>query len=187
MNRLSYPKQILEEEFHYAPSVLAEESMSLQKNTLDSSKDKVLIDNGLMELEVLGVQKNRVACKVKVSGILGENKGINLPNASVTLPAMSDQDQLSLEAALISKFRPVSLIIALTPSKEVSRKLMLLRGVLPLQVPARESSDLMIRESHNAVLKTGVLKQGDPVVMVSGRKGLPAFSYSVKILRVGEV
>ncbi len=62
--------------------------------------DRVLIDNGFMELEVLSVNKKKVECRVMTPGILGENKGINLPDAPVTLPAFGHKDRRDLEAAV---------------------------------------------------------------------------------------
>ncbi len=61
--------------------------------------DKVLIDNGAIELKVESVAQARVVCRVIVGGILGENKGINLPNAPVTLPALTSKDLEDLKAA----------------------------------------------------------------------------------------
>ncbi|HXV27723.1 MAG TPA: pyruvate kinase [bacterium] len=62
--------------------------------------DPILIDNGLIELKVLKVRKTGVLCRVIEGGILGENKGINLPNAPVTLPALSAKDRRDLGAAI---------------------------------------------------------------------------------------
>ncbi len=62
--------------------------------------DRILLDNGALALQVLQVQKNAVACKVVIGGMLGQNKGINLPNAPVTLPALSKKDIEDLKAAV---------------------------------------------------------------------------------------
>ena len=64
----------------------------LQFQSMVKKGDPVLIDNGLIDLEVLEVQRKEVKCRVLSAGILGENKGINLPNAPITLPALSDKD-----------------------------------------------------------------------------------------------
>ena len=64
--------------------------------------DQILLDNGLLELRVLSIKKEGVLCKVITGGTLGENKGINLPHAPVTLPALSRKDQMDLKAAVRS-------------------------------------------------------------------------------------
>lgn len=61
--------------------------------------DAILIDNGALELKVQSVAKNRVACRVVRGGLLGENKGINLPHAPITLPALTAKDLTDLRAA----------------------------------------------------------------------------------------
>lgn len=52
----------------------------------------VLVDDGLLELEVQEIVGNEVICVAHNSGELGENKGINLPGVSVQLPALSEKD-----------------------------------------------------------------------------------------------
>ena len=54
--------------------------------------DTVLVDDGLIAMEVKEVSGNKVKCIVKNNGDLGENKGINLPNVSVNLPALAEKD-----------------------------------------------------------------------------------------------
>lgn len=54
---------------------------------------KILIDDGLIELEVLNIQENDIVCKIINGGELGEKKGINVPNVPVRLPAITDKDR----------------------------------------------------------------------------------------------
>lgn len=52
----------------------------------------VLIDDGLIELKVLEINGNDVVCEVMNTGMLGSRKGINLPNISIKLPALTEKD-----------------------------------------------------------------------------------------------
>ncbi len=52
----------------------------------------VLVDDGLIELEVVEINGEEVVCIAQNNGELGENKGINLPGVSVKLPALSEKD-----------------------------------------------------------------------------------------------
>ena len=54
--------------------------------------DTVLIDDGLLEFTVREVVGNEVRCIAVNGGDLGENKGVNLPNVAVNLPALSEKD-----------------------------------------------------------------------------------------------
>lgn len=53
---------------------------------------KILIDDGLIELEVQSVAGNEINCLVLNSGILGEKKGINVPDTQIHLPAITEKD-----------------------------------------------------------------------------------------------
>lgn len=52
----------------------------------------ILIDDGLIALEVNEIKGEEIFCTVKNSGSLGQKKGVNLPNVSVSLPALADKD-----------------------------------------------------------------------------------------------
>ncbi|GAM54985.1 pyeuvate kinase [Vibrio ishigakensis] len=57
----------------------------------------ILVDDGLIEMEVLSTTETEVKCKVLNNGALGENKGVNLPGVSVQLPALSEKDKADLK------------------------------------------------------------------------------------------
>ena len=54
---------------------------------------KILIDDGLIEMEVVKITENDIVCKVINGGELGEKKGINVPNVPVRLPAITEKDR----------------------------------------------------------------------------------------------
>lgn len=53
----------------------------------------IYIDDGALNLEVEKVEGDDVTCKVIVGGPLRNTKGINLPGADITLPALSEKDK----------------------------------------------------------------------------------------------
>lgn len=59
--------------------------------------NKILIDDGLLELEVIEVRENEVDCKVIAGGALGSKKGVNVPNIILNLPAITEQDKKDIE------------------------------------------------------------------------------------------
>ncbi|KEY91034.1 pyruvate kinase I [Candidatus Photodesmus blepharus] len=59
----------------------------------------ILVDDGLIKMEVTETSAIEVKCKVLNGGVLGENKGINLPGVSVRLPALSEKDKADLKFA----------------------------------------------------------------------------------------
>ncbi|MBU2512537.1 pyruvate kinase [bacterium] len=54
--------------------------------------DRLLVDDGLIELRVVSSTKTTVKCKVIISGMLKEKKGINLPNVRVSVPSLTEKD-----------------------------------------------------------------------------------------------
>ena len=53
----------------------------------------ILIDDGLIELEVTKIEGNDIHCRINNGGMLGEHKGVNVPNATLKLPAVTEQDR----------------------------------------------------------------------------------------------
>mmetsp|Transcript_11390 Transcript_11390/g.22915 ORF Transcript_11390/g.22915 Transcript_11390/m.22915 type:complete len:547 (+) Transcript_11390:3-1643(+) len=56
----------------------------------------ILFDDGLIELVVTDIGSDTVTCKIMNSGLLGEKKGVNLPGASVDLPALTEKDKTDI-------------------------------------------------------------------------------------------
>ena len=55
--------------------------------------NKILIDDGLIEMDVVEVKDTDIICKVINGGELGEKKGVNVPNVKIKLPALTDKDK----------------------------------------------------------------------------------------------
>ncbi|MEC1720461.1 pyruvate kinase [Schinkia azotoformans] len=53
---------------------------------------KILLDDGLIELEVLDKQNDEIRTKIINSGVLKNKKGVNVPNVVINLPAMTEKD-----------------------------------------------------------------------------------------------
>lgn len=55
--------------------------------------NKILVDDGLLEFEVIKIEGREIECRVINGGELGMRKGVNVPNVSVKLPALTDKDK----------------------------------------------------------------------------------------------
>src|SRR5699024_65750 len=62
--------------------------------------DSILIDDGKITLAVESVDDTDVRCRVVYGGPLSDNKGINLPGAAVSAPALTEKDEVDLRWAL---------------------------------------------------------------------------------------
>lgn len=55
--------------------------------------DSILIDDGLIELKVISKNETDIECRIINGGMLGERKGVNVPNVVVKLPGITDKDK----------------------------------------------------------------------------------------------
>ncbi len=60
---------------------------------------RILLDDGRLQLEAGTVENGRLAATVKVGGTLLENKGLNLPDTPLTIAAVTDRDRVALQIA----------------------------------------------------------------------------------------
>lgn len=59
--------------------------------------DSILIADGLVGLEVKSIEGNKIHCKVRNSGSLGNNKNVNVPGVVTQLPAVTEKDKQDLK------------------------------------------------------------------------------------------
>ena len=65
------------------------------------SGERILLDDGKIVLEVKSTDgKSEIICTVIQGGILSSKKGVNFPNTKISLPSLTEKDQLDLEFAL---------------------------------------------------------------------------------------
>ncbi|UCG86943.1 MAG: pyruvate kinase [Gemmatimonadota bacterium] len=61
---------------------------------------RILLDDGLLSMEVTSIVGDRVTGIVRDGGILRSNKGINLPDDQVSVPVVTDKDRADIGLAL---------------------------------------------------------------------------------------
>jgi pyruvate kinase len=62
--------------------------------------DRILLSDGLIELRVESAHRHEILCRVVNGGLLGENKGVNLPGVHLRAPALTPKDLDDLAFAL---------------------------------------------------------------------------------------
>ena len=60
----------------------------------------ILIDDGLVRLRVMSVERGRALCTVIAGGLVSANKGVNVPGVPVPIPALTRKDMDDLDFAL---------------------------------------------------------------------------------------
>ena len=89
---------------------------------------RILLDDGALELSVESESETEVFCRVVTGGLLGERKGINLPNTSLPIPSLTEKDHADLIWAMEQNVDYVALSFVRTADdckevKDIIRKL----------------------------------------------------------------
>jgi pyruvate kinase len=61
---------------------------------------KILIDDGVIELQVESVDANQIVCRITRGGNLADRKGVNLPGTFLGMPAMTAENRADLVFAV---------------------------------------------------------------------------------------
>ena len=64
---------------------------------------RILINDGLVELVVTGVDEKRVSTRVIHGGPISSKKGMNFPDSELTIPAITDKDRIDVKFAVEQK------------------------------------------------------------------------------------
>ncbi|MGI6054475.1 MAG: pyruvate kinase [Clostridium sp.] len=68
------------------------------------SGNRILIDDGLIELAVEEVCGPEIRCRIVNGGELGERKGVNVPNVRIKLPALTEKDKEDIRFGIDAGF-----------------------------------------------------------------------------------
>lgn len=87
----------------------------------------------------------------------------DLKAKAIVAPSMS-----GFTAWMLSKWRPATPVIGLSPDAQVVRQMQLYWGVLPFQAKRAESTDILIYSSLELLKQKGVVGEGDLIVATAG-------------------
>ena len=130
------------------------------------SGDQVLIDDGLIHLEVVRTDGVHVVCRVVVGGVLTNNKGLNLPGVAISVPAVTDKDLTDLEFGIEHEVDYIALSFVRT-SRDISRvKEHLRRRRVEIPIIAKLERPKALRSLD------GILEVADGVMIARGDLGV---------------
>ena len=64
--------------------------------------ERILMDDGKLEVKVVGIEGTDVVTEIVYDGILKSKKGVNLPNTKVSMPSVTEKDYEDLEFGLVN-------------------------------------------------------------------------------------
>lgn len=134
--------------------------------------DRILLDDGLMELEVLGSDGRDVRCRVISGGMLKDRKGINLPGVKVSAPALTEKDREDLEFCINQKVDFIALSFVRNASDVLELQHIIAEQNSGIQVIAKiEKPEAVVNFDDILVYVDGIMvARGDLGVEISPEK-----------------
>ena len=131
--------------------------------------DRVLIDDGLLELCVLSATQNEVLCRVLVGGLLKSNKGMNLPRTPLDIPSITGKDRADLAFALEHGADWVALSFVRTAQEVVE-----LKKLVAEMAPGRPRVPVMAKIEKPEALENidEIISAVDAVMVARGDLGI---------------
>ncbi len=128
--------------------------------------DQILIDDGLIHLEVLRTDGVHVVCSVLQGGVLMNHKGLNLPGVAISVPAVTEKDLTDLDFGIEQGVDYIALSFVRT-SKDISKvKELLRRRKVDIPIIAKLERPKAVRNLD------AILEVADGVMIARGDLGV---------------
>lgn len=124
--------------------------------------ERILIDDGLIELEVLSVKSTKIICEVKNGGVISNKKGVNIPNVSLSMPYMSSKDREDILFGIENDFDFIAASFVRSAADVLEIKHILEKHNSKIGIIAKienaegvDNIDAIIRVSHGVMVARG--------------------------------
>ncbi len=124
---------------------------------------RILLDDGLIAVEVQDVQGERVLATVRYGGELKSNKGMNLPGIEVSAPALTDKDREDVQQAVALGVDYIALSFVRKGADLDSLRRLVPRGI---KLIAKIEKDTALRELNS------ILDASDAIMVARGDLGV---------------
>jgi len=128
--------------------------------------DTVLVDNGVMHMQVLEKRKNRIRCQVLTEGSLGSRRHINLPGVKVNLPPLTKKDLADVELGAKLELDFVALSFCREASDVQELRQELVRHGSQAKIIAK------IEDQHAVKFVGPIIREADAVMIARGDLGI---------------
>ena len=142
-----------------------------------SDGDRILLDDGLLELQVEKISGEQVHCRVLVGGQLKNRKGMNLPGVAVSAPALTEKDLADLEFCIEQELDYLALSFVRTAAEVIELKKLLAQRGVSIQVIAK------IEKPEAVEAFTEILAAADGIMVARGDLGVEINSEKVPLIQ----
>ena len=124
---------------------------------------RLLINDGKIRLRVIRAEDERILCSAEVGGVISDRKGVNVPDAEVPIPALTDKDRRDLAFATAQGVDWIGLSFVQRPEDLAdARRLMGGRGALCAKI-----------EKPQAIRRLGeIIELADGIMVARGDLGV---------------
>ena len=131
--------------------------------------DRVLLNDGAAELIVETVSGEHVRCQVVAGGMVGDHKGINLPDSVVSAPSLTDKDRIDAAFALAAgvDFLALSFVRSADDIRE-------LRALVAAHDPSEGAVGIIAKIEKPEALEHGqaIIEEADGIMVARGDLGV---------------
>lgn len=140
--------------------------------------DRILIDDGLLSLEVTAIRGEDVETEVVLGGVLKSRKGLNLPGVPLSGPSLTDKDRADLEAAVMAGVDYVA-VSFVRHREDMERVRSVLREL------EREDLPLIAKLERPEALEdlTGILRVSEGVMVARGDLAVETSAERVPVIQ----
>ncbi|NOZ27232.1 MAG: pyruvate kinase [Chloroflexi bacterium] len=142
--------------------------------------DRILIDDGLLELRVREIDADEVRCEVITGGVLTSHKGMNLPNVPLDIPAITEKDKEDLKFAVAHQADWIALSFVRTADEVCTLKEM----IVALSDLARPIPVIAKIEKPEAVRNIdAIIEAADGIMIARGDLGIETSPEAVPMIQ----
>jgi pyruvate kinase len=126
----------------------------------------VLVDSGMIRMQVLEKDSTHVRCKVTIGGKLGSRRHINLPGVDVNLPSLTEKDEADIRVGVAAGIDFVALSFV-----RKSEDVIVLRTFLN-SLGSKARIIAKIEDQGGLRNLEGIVKEADAVMVARGDLGI---------------
>ncbi len=146
-------------------------------SSLVKKGNRILIDDGLIELKVMETDGSIVRCRVKVPGIVKSKKGINLPDVEMSFPVFTKKDKKDLMFGLNEKIDLIAMSFVDSPANLIPVRKILKKYLYDIPVIAKIERPQALKNID------GIIDAFDGIMIARGDLGVEVNPEDVPLIQ----
>ena len=146
---------------------------------------QILLDDGLLSVEVLKVRGEDVVCRITQGGLLTSHKGLNLPETKTTISAISDKDKADLRFGIEQgvDWVALSFVRSAEDLRELRRLIQRYEKELGVEVEAPLKIIAKVEKPEAVEAMDEIVAEADGIMVARGDLGIEIAASKVPIVQ----